>query len=382
MDENRKHGPSEEDDPGISDRALGPGAGEGAERADDVARSCSIVESLLLVSEQPLAFEKIGQILGGAGREKVREVVAALREKYPADRSGILIEEVARGIQFRTNPANQEHVRRLFETKPARFSRPALETLAVVAYKQPVTRTEIEQIRGVDCAASLKTLMERRLVRVMGKKDVPGRPFLFGTTREFLEVFGLPSLADLPSMRDIEEFLAAGTGGAVPAPPAQKELFGEEVPPGGEGEELTAELAESEHGEPLASSPPEFPPGVSDDVLGEAAALGEWEAASAPAGDEARPGATVGEIRRRMRTAADADGPDESAGEEGADLARYLIGEETSEPLVTDFSDLRESVSEEALADAAGAGELVPPGEDAPGARSGGQKPGGAGGDG
>jgi hypothetical protein len=125
------------------------------------------------------------------------------------------VEKVAKGVQLRTNPANQEHVRKLFDVKPPRFSRAALETVAIVAYKQPLTRQEIEQIRGVDCAGSLKTLMERRLVRVVGKKDVPGKPFLFGTTREFMEVFSLGSLRELPSMREIEEYLSASTATQV-----------------------------------------------------------------------------------------------------------------------------------------------------------------------
>src|SRR3990172_2707261 len=106
----------------------------------------------------------------GEEAQEVREVVRIVRNKYSADASGILVEEVARGIQLRTNPSNQEYVRKLFESRPPRFTRPSLETLAVVAYHQPVTRLEMEQIRGVDCAGALKTLMERRLVKVVGEK--------------------------------------------------------------------------------------------------------------------------------------------------------------------------------------------------------------------
>jgi len=149
----------------------------------DLQRAASILESLLLVSSEPLSADKARQLLGELSREQFEEVFRLLREKYPPESSGILVEKVAKGVQLRTNPANQEHVRKLFEVKPPRFSRAALETVAIIAYKQPLTRQEIEQIRGVDCAGSLKTLMERRLVRVVGKKDVPGKPFLFGTTR-------------------------------------------------------------------------------------------------------------------------------------------------------------------------------------------------------
>ncbi len=236
--------------------------------APDLSRTVSILESLLLVSEQPLSLEKAGQVLGGLPREALREGIRILQAKYPPDSSGILLEEVAKGIQFRTNPANQEYVRLLFDIKPPRFSRAALETLSIIAYKQPVTRLEIEQIRGVDCAGSLKTLMERRLVKVVGKKDVIGRPFLFGTTREFLEVFGLASLSDLPSMRDIEDFLAAATGGVVPEPSAE-----ETDQPA--DSELVASLEAAEHGEPLLSSESGLPEGVSDDELSDAASREE-----------------------------------------------------------------------------------------------------------
>ena len=241
----------------------------------DLARAASVLESLLLVSEQPLPFERIGEILEGLTKQEVREVVRIVRNKYSADASGILVEEVAKGIQLRTNPANQEYVRKLFDSRPPRFSRPSLETLAVVAYHQPVTRLEMEQIRGVDCAGALKTLMERRLVKVVGKKDVPGRPFLFGTTREFLEVFSLSSLSELPSMRDIEDFLAAKTGTPVPEPSTSPDFFAGFGGQAGEGAELAAELEEAEHGDLFVSSTSELPEGISDEVLVEAASRTE-----------------------------------------------------------------------------------------------------------
>jgi segregation and condensation protein B len=241
----------------------------------DLARAASVLESLLLVSLQPLPFERIGELLGGLTKQEVREVVRIVRNKYSADASGILVEEVARGIQLRTNPANQEYVRKLFDSRPLRFTRPSLETLAVVAYHQPVTRLEMEQIRGVDCAGALKTLMERRLVKVVGKKDVPGRPFLFGTTREFLEVFSLSSLSELPSMRDIEDFLAAKTGTPVPEPSPGPDFFADFGGQTGEGAELAAELSEAEHGDLFVSITSELPEGISDEVLVEAASRTE-----------------------------------------------------------------------------------------------------------
>jgi segregation and condensation protein B len=225
----------------------GDGKGTGAEAPGvDLQRAAAILESLLLVSNEPLPLDKARQLLGNLTRVQIREVQGILLSKYPPETSGILVEEVARGLQLRTNPANQEHVRKLYDIKPPRFSRAALETLSIIAYKQPLTRQEIEQIRGVDCAGSLKTLMERRLVRVMGKKDVPGKPFLFGTTREFMEVFSIGSLSDLPSMREIEEFLAAST--ATPVEGARPGVSVPLIPEGSieqGGDELAASLEEA-----------------------------------------------------------------------------------------------------------------------------------------
>ncbi|GAB4235842.1 MAG: hypothetical protein OHK0028_12590 [Deltaproteobacteria bacterium] len=239
----------------------------------DLHRAASILESLLLVSAEPLGVDKARQLLGGLSRAQVREVHAILRAKYPPDSSGILVEEVAKGFQLRTNPANQEHVRRLFDVKPPRFSRAALETLAIIAYKQPLTRQEIEQIRGVDCAGSLKTLMERRLVKVTGKKDVPGKPFLFGTTREFMETFSLGSLSELPSMREIEEFLAASTGTPVEGarPGIEEVAFPEEGTGVGE-RELADSLSETGAAEPGTPAPEEkIPSDVTEAELVDAA---------------------------------------------------------------------------------------------------------------
>jgi segregation and condensation protein B len=223
------------------------GKASGAEAPGvDLQRAAAILESLLLVSNEPLPLDKARQLLGNLTRVQIREVQGILLSKYPPESSGILVEEVARGLQLRTNPANQEHVRKLYDIKPPRFSRAALETLAIIAYKQPLTRQEIEQIRGVDCAGSLKTLMDRRLVRVMGKKDVPGKPFLFGTTREFMEVFSIGSLGDLPSMREIEEFLAAST--ATPVEGARPGVPVPAIPEGTieqGGDELAASLEEA-----------------------------------------------------------------------------------------------------------------------------------------
>lgn len=294
------------------------------DRGADLERAASVVESLLLVSERPLSFDRIGQLLGGLERSEVRKIVAILKAKYSPESSGILVEEVAKGLQLRTHPANQEHVRKLFETRPPRFTRPSLETLAVVAYRQPVTRLEIERIRGVDCAASLKTLMDRRLVKVVGKKDVPGRPFLFGTTRGFLEVFGLDALSDLPSMRDIEDFLATATGALVPRAQGDPELpfDASGAPEEGEGE-VPGEMGEAEHGEPLVVTAEMLPEGISDEVLVDAAS---------------RSGVIYAD-----RKGLSAPGPTQSKYEFGAGFQTF----EPAEPLVTEHNDLPEGISDD-----------------------------------
>jgi segregation and condensation protein B len=119
--------------------------------------------------------------------------------------SGVVLHEVAGGWQLRTSPDNSDFARRFLRVKPQRLTRAALETLAIIAYRQPVTRPEIEEIRGVDCGAVVKALLERRLVKILGKKEEPGRPILYGTTREFLEFFSLKDLASLPTLREFHE---------------------------------------------------------------------------------------------------------------------------------------------------------------------------------
>jgi segregation and condensation protein B len=261
--------------------------GEGREPEADLARAASILESLLLVSTEPIPLDKARQLLGGLSRAQAREVHAILQAKYPSESSGILVEEVAKGFQLRTNPANQEHVRRLFDAKPPRFSRAALETLAIIAYKQPLTRQEIEQIRGVDCAGALKTLMDRRLVKVMGKKDVPGKPFLFGTSREFMETFSLGSLAELPSMREIEDFLAASAG--TPVEEGRPVMHLPPIPDGAieqGGDELAASLAEAGPGAGDAGATQEkIPSDVSEAELADAASKEAGEGSEPPNGD-------------------------------------------------------------------------------------------------
>src|SRR5207237_149502 len=119
--------------------------------------------------------------------------------------TGIQLHPVAGGYQYRSNPENAAWVQRLLQQKPVKLSRAQLETLAIVAYRQPITRPEIDQIRGVDSGGTLKTLLDRSLVRILGKKEEPGRPMLYGSSREFLEFFNLRDLKDLPTLREFHE---------------------------------------------------------------------------------------------------------------------------------------------------------------------------------
>jgi segregation and condensation protein B len=175
-----------------------------------------IVEALVLAAREPLAAARIAEAVPGLNTAGARELLLELRADYQREGRGFELAEVAGGFQLRTPPELAEYVSRLEHERPARLSRAALESLSVVAYRQPVTRAEIELVRGVDCGPVLRSLLERHLLRIAGHRDVPGRPMLYGTTRRFLEVFGLSSLEDLPSLRDLDELVrAASEAGAV-----------------------------------------------------------------------------------------------------------------------------------------------------------------------
>jgi segregation and condensation protein B len=165
----------------------------------------AVIEALILASESPLALEKICSVLTGVDKTEIKEALEKLITGYEERQSGICVQEVAGGFQFRTRPEHSVWVKKLKGTKPASLSPAALETLAIVAYRQPIVKMEIESIRGVDVSAPLKGLLEKKLIRIVGRKDVPGKPIIYGTTKKFLEVFNLKELADLPTMREMKE---------------------------------------------------------------------------------------------------------------------------------------------------------------------------------
>ncbi|WNG37115.1 SMC-Scp complex subunit ScpB [Archangium minus] len=164
----------------------------------------TIVESVLFVADKPLDLDQLFEATG-IDREKIQEALNQISGVHRDGISGMVLYEVAGGWQFRTDPHSAEYVRRYLRVKPQRLTRAAVETLAIIAYRQPVTRPEVEDIRGVDCGAVIKALLDRKLIKILGKKEEVGRPMLYGTTREFLEFFALKDLSALPTLREFHE---------------------------------------------------------------------------------------------------------------------------------------------------------------------------------
>jgi len=162
------------------------------------------VEGLLFAADEPVTLERLSEVLEVDKRE-IEPLLWELADDYRNQKRGFSLEKVAQGVQLRSLPEHAEAIRRLQGARPFRFSRAALETLAIIAYRQPVTRAEIEYLRGVDSGGVLKTLLDKRLLRILGKKDLPGRPLLYGTSRGFLEFFGLENLSELPSLREFSD---------------------------------------------------------------------------------------------------------------------------------------------------------------------------------
>jgi segregation and condensation protein B len=165
----------------------------------------SIIESLLFVADGPLTIQRLGEVLEGAEKENVRSILDELQAELENSRRGVRLVEVAGGYQLRTAKVNADWVKKFLGGRPARMGRATLETLAIIAYRQPITRAEIEAIRGVDVDGVINTLLDRSLIRAVARKDVPGRPFLYGTTPEFLQLFNLKDLTHLPTLKEMEE---------------------------------------------------------------------------------------------------------------------------------------------------------------------------------
>jgi segregation and condensation protein B len=248
-----------------------PGAGEaGLSREHDQERDTgwvderlkSILESLLFVAGEPVSLSQLANALEEVPREQIRRTLSEMAAEYTTSGRGVALEEIAGGYQLRTPSKHAVYVRRLLSAKPPRLSRAVLETLAIVAYRQPITRPEIEQLRGVDSGGVLDTLIDRILIKIVGRKDAPGRPIMYATTPEFLQVFGLKDLESLP---DLEEFREL-EGSHDPAEPAASAGPAEPV--------HNAELPEAQApAQTILNEPPSDPAiGQSEETLHQASA--------------------------------------------------------------------------------------------------------------
>ncbi|RKG95416.1 SMC-Scp complex subunit ScpB [Corallococcus sp. CA053C] len=241
-----------------------------------VDRIRTVLESVLFVAERPLSVDELYQATG-IHRDAITQALDQLSGIHREGISGIVLYEVAGGWQFRTDPHSAEYVRRYLRVKPQRLTRAAVETLAIIAYRQPVTRPELEDIRGVDCGAVLKALMDRKLVKILGKREEVGRPILYGTTREFLEFFALKDLSALPTLREFHELtqehrdivekeaappvpVASGTVAALSDPGFTKRMEKNEAASEAALEELEEAMAAAERSQKVSSSVLESPP--------------------------------------------------------------------------------------------------------------------------
>jgi segregation and condensation protein B len=197
-----------------------------------------IIEALVVGSPDPISAARLAQIVPDCTPAAAKEMVGSLNTEYQENDRSFEIWEVAGGYQIRTRAEFSGYLQQLQKQRPLRLSQAALDTLAIVAFKQPVTRGEVEGVRGVDSGAVLKSLLERRLLRIAGQREVPGRPMLYGTTRRFLEVFGLESLKQLPSLREVED-------------------LGAELEPGGPQEDSS--IDDASFAQPEGSAPEDGP---------------------------------------------------------------------------------------------------------------------------
>jgi len=176
-----------------------------------------ILESFFFISDSPIRLDTLVEILPESNKEAILEGIHQIQAEYEDRSRGIELTEIAGGYQFRTKPSWAGWVNRLKKAKAVKLSQAALETLAIVAYRQPVIRPAIEEIRGVDSGSVVHTLLEKGLIKMMGRKDLPGRPIVYGTSKAFLELFSLNTLSDLPSLKEIQP------------PPALEELSPKEI---------------------------------------------------------------------------------------------------------------------------------------------------------
>lgn len=207
-----------------------PGLARAGPRSVSELHLKGVIESLVFAAEKPITVAQIAEVARAEARE-VRRLLQELHQEYLP--RGIHLDEVAGAWQFRSSAANAPFVRELLQAKPVKLTRAQVETLSIVAYRQPVTRPEVDEVRGVDSGSALKVLLERNLIRMIGRKEEAGRPLLYGTTTHFLEFFGMRSLRDLPVLREYTELS-----------PESEATLQRELTEGGEGGEKPAEGGE------------------------------------------------------------------------------------------------------------------------------------------
>lgn len=222
----------------------GPDPEQPVEAADEVpvlpaTEVRAVLEALIFASPQPVTAREIGKVMQGVPKDDWQRALEEIRADYARDGRGLQLVEVANGYQITTRPEYNDWVRELIDPKsPTRLSIQALETLAVIAYKQPVTLPEIIELRGIKSGGVIKTLLEKRLIRILGRREVVGRPILYGTTRQFLLHFGLKDVQELPKIEEFAEYLGeevdvAGLKRAIEAPrPVEVPLTEEDVDTG------------------------------------------------------------------------------------------------------------------------------------------------------
>jgi segregation and condensation protein B len=239
--------------------AVEPAGQSEFEFADEALKA--MIEAIIYVAPDAVTLDAISKTLPGEERERVRLKLEELVRDYERAEHGIQIRPVAGGFKFSSKPEHHEVLRRFVKSlkPPMRLSKPALETLAVVAYRQPVTLPEIEEIRGVDCGGVIHTLMERKLVVTSGRKNVVGRPILYRTSRDFLVHFGLNDVNELPSLREFEELARQALGSELTPPDSQADSEAGSV-------ETPAAAADSPNSDQSGTqSPPEAPDGSSNE---------------------------------------------------------------------------------------------------------------------
>jgi segregation and condensation protein B len=179
-----------------------------------------IVEALLFASDKPVSPQDIHASLPDVSPADIKSALKVLKYEYEAMARSYRLKEVAGGFQFRSRAEYGPYILKMLQSSPTRLSRAAMETLAIIAYKQPILRQEVEKLRGVDVGGVLKNLLEKDLIRIMGRKELPGRPLVYGTTKKFLEVFDLQDIDSLPKLKEIQTLVTDEE--ETPQSPAEK----------------------------------------------------------------------------------------------------------------------------------------------------------------